>query len=391
MSIPDPDIQNSSPRRKLRLCYISNPNLIHTRRWVSWFASRGHTVCLLADVPLKKPWSEIPVIDLSKIFYARYVRFPIWTAWIRSFVHKWQPDVVHAHRITSAGWMAAASGFHPLVITPWGVDIFVQPQHSWLARILAQYTLRKADMVTILSDDMGQMAIQLGAKRNKLNKIQFGVETDIFKPASKELYEILELRRRLSLPEDARIVLSPRAVTPIYNLDIIIKSIPIIREHFPDAFFVFINYNTDLEYKMKLDQMVLNLELTPYVRWVQSTDNRRELANLYQLCDIAVSVSSTDAGTPISIHEAMACAKPVVCSDLPQAREFITDKENGLLVPVRQVSSLAEAIIQLLTNPEMAAQFGHRALSIVAEKANADIEMQHMESLYYKLVENRSK
>ena len=64
-------------QKKLRLCYISNPNLIHTRRWVTWFARRGHDVCLLADVPLKENWSEVPVIDLSKVFYARCIRFPI--------------------------------------------------------------------------------------------------------------------------------------------------------------------------------------------------------------------------------------------------------------------------------------------------------------------------
>jgi hypothetical protein len=61
-------------RKKLRLCYISNPNIIHTRRWVGWFAKRGHMVCLLADVPTKEPWSEVPVIDLSEFFRAPIIR-----------------------------------------------------------------------------------------------------------------------------------------------------------------------------------------------------------------------------------------------------------------------------------------------------------------------------
>ena len=227
-------------QKKLRLCYISNPNLIHTRRWVTWFARRGHTVCLLADVPLKEDWSEVPVVDLSKIFYARYIRFPIWTVWLKRFLRQWGPDVLHAHRINSAGWLAAASGFHPYVITPWGTDIFVQPQQSWMARLLARYTLSHADLVTCLSHAMEGQVAQLGALASALHIVQFGVEMDIFKPGSATASTSMDLRSRFSLPDNARIVLSPRAVTPIYNLDIILQSIPLVREHCPDAIFIFL-------------------------------------------------------------------------------------------------------------------------------------------------------
>lgn len=385
------EINDLRSQQKLRLCYISNPNIVHTRRWVSWFAKRGHTVCLLADVPLKEPWSEIPVIDLSKIFYAPVIRFLVWTVWLRRFLHQWRPDILHAHRVNSAGWLAAASGFHPYVVTPWGSDVFIQPQRSRIARLLARYTLRQADLITTISQAIGEQVIRLGARADTLHRIQSGVELDIFNPELTSSKKRMDLLNRLSLPENARLVLSPRAAHPIYNLDIILQAIPLVRQRFPDAYFIFVDYNTDPDYKRQLDVMIKELGIDAFIRWLPPTRSRSEMAERYHLSEVVVSVPSSDGGTPVSVLEAMACGKPVVCSDLPALHEFITNDENGWLVPVRQAPPLAEAINQLLAQPDQATEFGRKAHQMVAEKANSEVEMQRMESIYYRLGESWRK
>lgn len=377
-------------QEKLRLCFISNPNLIHTRRWVSWFHQHGHQVYLLADVPLKEPWAEVPVVDLSKLFYVRFVRFVYWSLWIKRFLKRWRPDVLHAHRINSAGWMAAASGFHPYVVTPWGLDIFTQPEGTLVAGLLARFVLTNADLVTTLSNTMSEQAERLGAKTDHICTVQFGVELDIFKPEPDNGTELVELRKSLAIPDHAKVVLSPRAITPLYNIDIILKSIPIILQHVPEATFVFLDYNTDLEYKKQLVLVIHDLSIEAAVRWLPPTRSRTEMAKLYRLSDVVVSVPSTD-GTPVSVLEAMASGKPVISTDLPPLREFITNRENGLLVPVRQTSQVADSIIELLQQPAQAAEFGRKAHQVVVEKANSEVEMQRMEAIYYQLVKSRGR
>jgi L-malate glycosyltransferase len=379
-----PDENDLPSQAKLRLCYISNPNSVHTRRWVSWFVKRGHTVVLLADVALKEPWPEAQVIDLSKIFYAPIIRFPIWTVWLRRFLRQWHPDILHAHRVNSAGWLAAASGFHPYVVTPWGSDVYQHPQRSRVARLLAWYTLRHADLITTISAAIGDQVIQLGGRASKLSRVQFGVDLDIFSPGLTTSEGSIDLRRRLSLPDHSRLVLSARAVHPIYNLDIILQAMPQVHQGFPEAIFIFLNYNTNPDYKRQLDAMILELGLEAYIRWLPQTSSRTEMAELYRLSEVVVSVPTTD-GTPVSVMEAMACGKPVICSDLPSLREFITIGENGLLVPVRQAIPLADAINQLLAQPDQVSEFGRKARQIAVEKANLEVEMQYMESIYYQI------
>ncbi len=377
--------ENGTDRgRKLRLCFISNPNSIHTQRWVSWFARQGHTVCVLADMPSKEAWDEVPVIDLSRYFYAPIVRFGVWAIWIRHYLQQWRPDILHAHRVNSAGWLAAASGFHPYVVTPWGSDVFIGPQRSRLARWLAGYTLHNADLVTTSSQAISDRVIELGSRSEKLARIFFGVDLDIFTPTPTSGQENLEFRQSLSLPPTAQLVFSPRAISPIYNHHIVLQAISTIHERFPEAFVLFTNYNIDQAYKQELGRLIGELNLVEVVRWLPAASSPVEMAQRYRASDVVVSVASSDSAA-ISVIEAMACGRPVVCSDLPALREFVNPGETGWLVPVRQPAPLASAILHVLENAQEAAEYGQRAHQFVVERVGLDVQMGCMEAIYYQL------
>ncbi len=371
----------------MRLCYISNPNSPHTRRWVGWFAERGHTVCLLADVPVQQPWPGIELIDLSKKFYAPLIRFPVWAVWLRRFLHQWQPDILHAHRVNSAGWLAAASGFHPLVLTPWGSDVFVQPQHSPVARALARYTLRRADLVTTNSRAMQDVVIELGARPSDVKPVQFGVELDIFYPTPGSGEQRAVFRQHTDVPVDGPLILSARAIRPIYNIHTIIGSIPQVLKRCPTATFLLLDYNVDPAYKSQLEGMVWDNGLGAHIRWLPPLADRPALAELYRMSDVVVSVPSSDA-TPVSVLEAMACGRPVVCSDLASIQEFITSGKNGWLVPVGESQPLAEAICDLVDQPAHAQALGKEARQVVERRYDYASEMAHLEKLYQGLVDS---
>lgn len=65
-------------------------------------------------------------------------------------------------------------------------------------------------------------------------------------------------------------------------------------------------------------------------------------------------------GLPKSLLEAMAAGLPCVATDVPGCREAVIDGDNGLLIPVKSASSLADAIELLLRNPELAKKMGER-------------------------------
>ena len=77
-------------------------------------------------------------------------------------------------------------------------------------------------------------------------------------------------------------------------------------------------------------------------------------------------LTSDYEGIPNALIEAMALGLPVVATDCSPggARLLIEDKKNGILVPIGDVDAIANAIIFLIENQEIAQKYGERATVI---------------------------
>ncbi len=70
--------------------------------------------------------------------------------------------------------------------------------------------------------------------------------------------------------------------------------------------------------------------------------------------------------SPLKAFEAMAAGRPVVASDLPSSREFLTTGDNALLVPPGDAAALASAIAQILADRDLASRLARRAFDDAA-------------------------
>ena len=371
----------------MRLCYIANPYSIHTQRWLRYFVGRGHEVYLIGVSPTRGslPSGAIPssvvFYDLMAQINVRKLRYLAWGLAARRIVHKVQPDVLHAHQIAGDGWVGAVAGYHPLVVTAWGSDLLVGPARSWVHRQLARWVLRQADYVTCVSESLARAARALGADPARLEVASWGIDTTVFHPASANT----ALRQQLDLGPGP-VVLSIRALRSLYNPLDIAQAIPCVLAQVPEAQFVIRTYSYDPDLLAQFQATVREHDAVEAVHYVGDLPDDHAVAELYRIADVAVSVPLSD-GTPLSVLEAMACGASVVVSDLPSLREWITGGENGLLVPVQDAGALAEAIIQLLRDPQQRAEFRRRNLGLIRERANHQVEMEKMETLYYTLLE----
>jgi glycosyltransferase involved in cell wall biosynthesis len=291
-------------------------------------------------------------------------------------LNQWHPDILHAHRVNSAGWVAAASRFHPLVVTPWGSDLYQLSHQSRVVQWLAHYVLSRADLVTADALDLLKVAAKYGGSPACLHLIQWGVDLTNFHPGQASN----SLRTELGLGEGP-VILSPRAVNQIYNLDVIIKAMPEVIATLPGAVLILRDYNTDLVYKRQLEDLITRMDLSKTVHWVGRVEPYERLAELYRLADVVVSVPTSDS-TPVSILEAMACGVAVVSTDLPALREWLTPGVSGLMVGQRNSHELAKALIQLLTDEALSDRLKKTGPSIIERRANHQLEMEKMEQLY---------
>lgn len=73
-------------------------------------------------------------------------------------------------------------------------------------------------------------------------------------------------------------------------------------------------------------------------------------------------------GTPKTVLEAMAMGRAIITTDAPGCRETVKDGLNGFLMPVKDVSAVAEKMMYFIENPDMCAEFGNESRVIAEEK-----------------------
>lgn len=96
---------------------------------------------------------------------------------------------------------------------------------------------------------------------------------------------------------------------------------------------------------------------------------RKDVRELYALSNLAVLPSYyKEGGYPRALLEAMAYGKPVVAADTPECRGPVENGRNGYLVPPQDVEALANAIEQIVTDPELLLDMGQRSLARMREE-----------------------
>ncbi len=92
---------------------------------------------------------------------------------------------------------------------------------------------------------------------------------------------------------------------------------------------------------------------------------RDDMAEVYGECNIVCLPSTYGEGVPKVLIEAAACGRACVTTDTPGCREIVRHNENGLLVPPRDLDALADAVTQLIDEPELRQSYGMAGREIV--------------------------
>ena len=106
-----------------------------------------------------------------------------------------------------------------------------------------------------------------------------------------------------------------------------------------------------------------------------------DIASYISTLDIAALVSEAE-GCSNSILEAMALGKPVVATDVGGNRELVEQGKTGILVPLGDAETVANAILSLIREPETARMMGKLARDKVTTSFSVDTMVRQYETLY---------
>jgi glycosyltransferase involved in cell wall biosynthesis len=170
-------------------------------------------------------------------------------------------------------------------------------------------------------------------------------------------------RRRLGLPQSGRTILSFGAIRPYKGILELIRVLPEIRRRHHDARLVVAGpllVGTEAEYRQAIAGTGLEAAVTFHPQYVPHGD----VAAYFAAADVAVYNyhDVTDSG---SLRIACSLGVPVVATNVGAFREFLTDGENGRLVPPCDPDSLAVAVGDVLADPAKALRMADAARQLV--------------------------
>lgn len=234
------------------------------------------------------------------------------------------------------------------------------------------------DMYITCGERMRKNLIEkYGFPPEKVVSIPTGVSEDFFNVERNP-----DARLKYGLKKDASVITNVGILRKVKGHEVTLRAVKIVAESFPDVKFLIVG---DGPYRKKLEEMVNTLGIKQYVVFTGFVQN---IPEVYSFTDVAI-LSSWSEGLPQSILQAMASGVPVVATRVGGVPEVVQNEKTGILVEPGDYEGLAEGIIRILKNPELATVLVKNARELVQRDYSVEHMLDKIENLYKKLLKGK--
>ncbi|MFC1699094.1 glycosyltransferase family 4 protein [Candidatus Omnitrophota bacterium] len=271
-------------------------------------------------------------------------------------VNKEQPDIIHTHT-AKAGTLGRLAGmlynllagrqrcrlihtFHGHVLHSYFGRI-KSKLFIWIERFLAIFT----HQIIAVSEGVRKELIDLKiAPAKKIVIVSLGLELERYLKIENNGFEN---RNRKSVGIIGRLV-------PIKNHRMFLDAAKRLKDTQGSGRSIKFLIVGDGPLRQELESYAKDLgiaEDVTFTGWV------RDLEQIYSELDV-VALTSLNEGTPVALIEAQAAARPCVATCVGGVTNVIEEGRSGLLVPAHDIDKFAQALLKLLSNPDLALSMG---------------------------------
>jgi len=286
-------------------------------------------------------------------------------------------DLVHTHNTKSHlyGGLAAACVGVPCLFHLHGVPRAAMSR----AGVVDMSSMLVPTRATVACSEYVASAFRLAwPSQREVTVVHNGIELE--PPLSQA--EVDSVRAECGVPAGASLVLLVSRLQKWKGVHVLLDAVPIVLKRHPAAHFVIVGgtqFGLEKDYALALRGQAEQLQLNQAVYFAGP---RSDVFRFYSAADLVVHSSIEPEPFGLVILEAMACGKPVVASDSGGPREIVENGITGLLVPANHPQELAEAIVNVLDNPQGAAQMGMAGLARVRSSFSVKKMVNQLQSIY---------
>jgi glycosyltransferase involved in cell wall biosynthesis len=262
--------------------------------------------------------------------------------------------LVQAGPIQRSAFLTALVGFKPLVSMSWGYDLLVDAARGPLWRWATTYTLKRSAAMIADCQTIRDLAVSYGMIEDRIISSPWGVDIERFTPAEKRPGN-----------DHPFTLLSTRGWEPIYGTDLIAQAFASAARQQPELQLIMLGHGSLAADIRKIFSAAGVADRVSFPGQVKQAD----LPRFYRMADLYVSASHSD-GTSISLLEAMACGCPVLVSDIPGNREWVSPGEIGWLFQTGRAGALEDAILHAYAGRNQLPEMGAAARELAERRAD---------------------
>jgi glycosyltransferase involved in cell wall biosynthesis len=355
-----------------RILFLANAASIHTVRWVNAIStSIEYEVHLFSlNPPSEKLHSSVSIrVAPLKTSLGYFLNVPF----VRKAIREISPTITHAHYISGYGTLAFLSGFHPLILSVWGSDVFDFPRKSCIHRGLIRRNLRNADRILSTSK---VMAIETSKYTDKqIDVTPFGIDLNQFRP-----------KKGISLFNENDIVIGTvKTLDKKYGIEFLIRAFKLCRlKHSNLPLKLLIVGDGPQEAYLKQLSFELGISddtiFTGHIKY-------DEIPRYHNMMTVSVFASVMDSESfGVSVVESSGCGKPVVVTNVGGLKEVVEDGVTGLMVEPFNAEETAKAIEKLILNKSLRNNMGEAGIRRVTKLYNWAENVNDMLRIYREVI-----
>jgi glycosyltransferase involved in cell wall biosynthesis len=348
------------------------------------------TVCAFRDGPMRSEIEKAGArVEILRRPRYKVVFLPMFLAEmlrirreLAQLIEAYRVDVVQTHILEVLDFLVLTlrydTNLHVVLWTIHNVNFLPTVEHWLLSakrfvyRLLYRLAAGKVDGFIAVSDEVCESLIrQIGPIGNKVTTIPNGVDVKRYeRPENKAA-----LCHQLDLEANSRLLATIGRLTAQKGHRYLINAATMILSTYPDTHFLFIG---DGELRGELQSQVQECGLSRHVHFL---GNRNDVPDLLAAVDLFVLPSLWE-GLSIALLEAMAAGKPIVATAVSGTTQVMIPGKTGLVVPPRDSRALADAVVQILSNPAQARAMGWKAKQHVVMNFSAQKQAHEHLALY---------
>jgi len=238
---------------------------------------------------------------------------------------------------------------------------------------------RSTDALIAVSPEVRDDLVELGVTSpEKIAVVRLGLDLDArtaCEPDSRA-----KVRASLGVPEDHFLVGWLGRMTEVKRVDDLLVGFALLRDRGIPGDLVLVG---DGPLRAEMDATARRLGIAGHCHFIGYRD---DVGPLYASFD-AVTLTSANEGTPVTLIESLAAGVPVVATDVGGVSDVVPDGNGGFLVPAADTEAIADRLARLAADPVLRARFGAAGSAFVRERYSVPRLVRDIDNLYRSLLE----